>query len=130
LIVTDASIVVAALLGVDADGAFAGDVLAGEQTIAAPHLTPAEVTHAIRRLAQAGDLGDAEASIAVREATQLRMSLYPFAPFADRVWELRTNVTAYDAWYVALAEALEVPLATLDRRLATAPGPRCRFLTP
>jgi len=130
LIVADASLVVSALLGVDADGAFAGRVLNDEETLAAPHLAPAEVTHAIRRLAQAGDISDTEASLAAREAIDLTMLLYPFAPFADRVWQLRANITPYDAWYVALAEALDVPLATLDRRLAAAPGPRCRFLTP
>lgn len=55
------------------------------------------------------------------------MELFPYAPFASRVWELREDVTCYDAWYVAIAEALSAPLATLDARLANAPGPRCRF---
>lgn len=54
----------------------------------------------------------------------------PFAPFAERVWELRANVTSYDAWYVAVAEQFDLPLATLDRRLARSAGPRCRFLLP
>lgn len=130
MIVVDASIVVSALVGIDAAGMFAVDLLEGEETIAAPHLAPAEVTHAIRRLAQAGDISESEASIAAREAADLTMLLYPFAPFADRVWQLRANITPYDAWYVALAEALDVPLATLDARLAAAPGPGCRFLTP
>lgn len=53
-----------------------------------------------------------------------------FAPLADRIWELRSNVTAYDAWYVALAETLDLSLATLDLRLAQAPGTRCAFLLP
>jgi predicted nucleic acid-binding protein len=130
LIVADASVIVSALLGVDADGAFALEALHEAQTIAAPHLAPAEATYAIRRLARTGEVSDAEASIAMREAVDLTMLLYPFAPFAERVWQLRANVTPYDAWYVAVAEALDVPLATLDLRLAAAPGPRCRFLTP
>ena len=58
------------------------------------------------------------------------MQLYPFAPFAERVWSLRDNLTAYDAWYVALAEALDCPLATLDRKLGRASGPTCEFIIP
>jgi predicted nucleic acid-binding protein len=61
---------------------------------------------------------------------ELGVKLHPFEPFTARVWELRDTVGAYDAWYVALAEALDAPLATLDLRLASAPGPRCAFLTP
>jgi len=54
----------------------------------------------------------------------------PYAPLGPRVWELRENLTAYDAWYVALAEELGLPLATLDGRLSRAPGPRCEFTIP
>jgi predicted nucleic acid-binding protein len=61
---------------------------------------------------------------------QLDMELFSFDPFADRIWELRHTVTSYDAWYVALAEALGLPLATLDGRLSRAKGVACRFLTP
>jgi predicted nucleic acid-binding protein len=61
--------------------------------------------------------------------TTIRVDLFPYDPFADRVWELRQNVTAYDAWHVALAESLSAPLATLDGRLRRAVGPRCSFLT-
>jgi len=61
---------------------------------------------------------------------QLSLETYGFDSFAERIWELRHTVTSYDAWYVALAEALQVPLATLDTKLATASGPRCTFLTP
>jgi predicted nucleic acid-binding protein len=50
-------------------------------------------------------------------------------PFAERIWELRHAITSYDAWYVAIAEALRLPLATLDKRLARARGPKCEFLT-
>lgn len=58
------------------------------------------------------------------------MELFPFAPFAGRIWALRENLTSYDAWYVALAEALDCPLATLDRKLSRASGPRCDVLAP
>jgi predicted nucleic acid-binding protein len=54
----------------------------------------------------------------------------PYPPFADRVWELRASVSAYDAWYVAVAEELACPLATLDARLSRAAGPRCAFELP
>jgi predicted nucleic acid-binding protein len=61
---------------------------------------------------------------------QLAIDLFPFEPFADRIWQLRHNVTSYDAWYVALAEALKLPLATLDEPLSKSTGVICKFLTP
>lgn len=73
---------------------------------------------------------DEVASLAHIDLLELRVELYAFEPVAQRVWELRSNLTAYDAWYVAVAEALELPLATLDEELARAPGPKCEFLTP
>ena len=57
----------------------------------------------------------------------LRVNLLLYGPFGPRVWELRSTLTAYDAWYVAVAEAVESPLATLDLRMSRAPGPRCAF---
>ena len=60
----------------------------------------------------------------------LPISLFPFEPFAKRVWTLRNNLSSYDAWYVAIAEALNVPLATLDTKLTNAPGPGCKFISP
>lgn len=61
---------------------------------------------------------------------RLDLQLFPFAPFAERVWALRHNLTCYDAWYVAVAEAMGCPLVTLDRRLSLAPGPTCRIVVP
>ena len=61
---------------------------------------------------------------------QLDIELFPFEPFAGRIWELRHNVTSYDAWYVAIAEALNLPLATLDEPLSNSNGVTCKFLTP
>lgn len=58
------------------------------------------------------------------------VEFFPYQPCAGRVWELRENVTCHDGWYVAVAELLDAPLATLDGRLANSPGPRCRFLLP
>ena len=71
-----------------------------------------------------------EATAAQRDLLRLNVRLYRFAPFAGRVWELRENLTVYDAWYVALAEVLEWPLVTLDRRLGRATGPLCKVVVP
>lgn len=60
----------------------------------------------------------------------LDLILFPSEPFAPRIWQLRYNLTAYDAWYVAIAESLELSLATLDLRLARASGPICDFELP
>ncbi|HEX5718860.1 MAG TPA: type II toxin-antitoxin system VapC family toxin [Thermoanaerobaculia bacterium] len=127
--VVDASLLVAATSDAGAEGAWAEDVLRAGGLIA-PHLALAEATNILRRLEMAGKLGRVEAGSAARDLLQLDLDLVPYAPFAERVWELRANVTSYDAWYVAVAEQLDLPLATLDRRLAAASGPRCGFLLP
>jgi predicted nucleic acid-binding protein len=75
-------------------------------------------------------IGAESAALACSTLGQLAVDYAPFGPIAKRVWQLRNNLTAYDAFYVALAEALDAPLATLDQRLAAAPGPTCRFITP
>ena len=71
-----------------------------------------------------------EANAAHDDLMQPNMELFPFDPFADRIWELRHTVTSYDAWYVAVAEVLGLPLATLDGRLSRVKGFTCKFLTP
>ena len=71
-----------------------------------------------------------DASSAHRDLMRLDLELFPFAPFAARIWALRRNLTSYDAWYVALAEALACPLATLDMKLSRASGTQCDFVTP
>ena len=78
----------------------------------------------------AGQLSRLEATSAHESLLRLNLDLFPFAPFADRIWALRSNVTSYDAWYVAIAEALDYPLATLDQRLGRASGPACEIITP
>ena len=129
LVVVDASLVLAATLYGGAVGRWASTLLA-EQTLAAPELLPAETTNALRKSVLARTASQEEAALVLAELKDLRVDYYPFAPFMERVWELRTHVTSYDAWYVALAEHLNAHLATLDRRLTNAPGARCRFLTP
>lgn len=128
-LVVDASFLVALLGSRGADGRWAEEiVVAGD--LVAPHLVVIEATNILRRLESHGKLTPFEARVASRELLQLDLELVPFAPFAERVWQLRANLTSYDALYVAVAEEFSLPLATLDRRLARAPGPRCRFLTP
>lgn len=127
-LVVDASFVVAILTDNGADGTWARSVLTGD--LAAPHLMPAEVASVLRRAVLLGDFTPDTASGAHRELLELRVVLYDYADLAGRIWELRNNVGVYDAWYVALAEALDADLATLDVRLARAPGARCSFLTP
>ena len=128
-VVVDASVVAAALVDGGPAGTWAEDLLRSEP-LAAPHLMPVEVANILRRAALAGDLSADVAALAHADLTELSVGLFPYEPCAPRVWDLRRNLTAYDAWYVALAEALEASLATLDGRLRRASGPRCAFLSP
>lgn len=128
-VVIDASLVLAVLTDDAAHGRWAGDQLR-RRVLLAPELLPAEVASGLRRLAVRGRIRDRAAEAALAQASTLDVDLYPFAPLRDRVWELRHNLTPYDAWYVALAEAHGCPLATLDHRLVAAAGPRCDFVTP
>lgn len=127
--VVDASVVVAALIDGGALGGWAETVLRSSP-LAAPHLMPVEAANILRRAVLAKDVSAGAAGLAHSDLLALRVDLYPYAPFAPRVWEFRLNLTAYDSWYVSLAETLGWPLATLDVKLTGAPGPRCRFLTP
>lgn len=128
-IVVDASTVVAALFDSGPDGEWAERQLVSEP-LAAPDLLLAEVANVLRKSEQAKLVSAESAAMAFATLGELTVQLSPFAPLAERVWELRGNLTAYDAFYVALAEILDSPLATLDKRLAAAPGPTCEFLTP
>ena len=127
--VVDGSVLVAATTDAGPEGTWAERVLS-EGGIVAPHLVLVEATNILRRLESAGQLTRLEATAAQRDIVGVEILLVPFEPFAERVWELRRNVTSYDAWYVAVAEAFALPLATLDRRLSRASGPSCRFLVP
>jgi predicted nucleic acid-binding protein len=98
--------------------------------LVAPHLLPVEVAHTLRRSVQLGRIGADAASLAHRDLMRLDLTLIPYEAVASRVWELRLSVRPYDAWYVAVAESFGVPLATLDARLISAPGPSCEFITP
>jgi predicted nucleic acid-binding protein len=125
----DASVLVAALVDSGPDGDWAAAVLADHE-LAAPHLMPIEAANMLRRAALAGDITTDAASLAHGDLLDLPVELWPYAPLAERCWQLREHVTVHGGAYVALAELLDAPLATLDQRLAAAPGPRCRFTTP
>ena len=128
-VVVDASALVAALVDSGREGKWAESVVA-EGSLAGPELVLAEASNILRRLERAGAISRLEANSAYRDLLRLDMELFPFAPFANRVWALRSNLTSYDAWYVALAEALDCPLVTLDRKLGRSSGPRCEIVAP
>ena len=120
MIVVDAS---AAVLGLLNDG----DARAylSDEPFACPHLADAEVVHALRARVRQGDVEIADAERAVRAWARLGMYRVPVVGMLERVWELRENLSAYDATYVAVAETLDTSLLTADARLARAPGPMC-----
>jgi len=128
-VVVDSSVVVAALIDTGPVGVWAEAMLVSGP-LAAPHLMPVEAANILRRLALAGDISADVASLAHEDLVSLRLELFPYSSCAPRIWELRSNITAYDAWYVALAETLGARLATLDARLSRASGTRCEFAVP
>jgi predicted nucleic acid-binding protein len=127
--VVDASVLIVALVDTGPQGEWAEQVLAGGG-LHAPELARVEATNILRRLERAKEITPPEANAAHEDLMQLSLELFSFDPFADRVWELRHTIASYDAWYVAVAEALKLPLATLDARLSKAKGVTCDFLTP
>lgn len=127
--VVDASVVVAALIDDGPVGTWAERVMV-DQRLWAPHHLPAEVMSVLRRMVVAERLEDGVASMARLDLHALPITFLPLAPFSERSWDLRRNISVHDAWYVAMAEEMDVPLATLDQRLVRVPGPRCLFLTP
>lgn len=125
----DSSVVVAALVDTGAHGAWAEKVL-GQDGLYAPQHLRVEAANVLRRLERGKEITEQEATAAFEDLIELDVELHAFEAFSERIWELRHNVSIYDGWYVALAEAFDLPLATLDGRLVKAEGPKCRFLTP
>jgi predicted nucleic acid-binding protein len=121
VLVVDTSAVLDALL---ADSPPSGLVerLARDGDLHAPHLIDIEVLHALRRLHARGELSDDRAADARADFRELVLTRYPPSGLSDRIWELRDNLTAYDAAFVVLAEVLAAPLVTCDAGLASAPG--------
>lgn len=126
MIVVDASVIVTALADDGDDGDRVRDRLRGERLVA-PHLIDLEVTSAWRRLAASGDLDDRRARLALDDLRALRLERVPHTSLLSRCWELRDNLTLYDAVYVAMAEALDATLLTGDGRLARASRTTCEI---
>jgi predicted nucleic acid-binding protein len=122
VIVLDASAVLELLLNTDGGEQVRDRVSDPRQSLHGPHLLAVEVTQVLRRYAATRAISADIAVAALEDLAALDIERYAHEPLLSRVWELRDNVTAYDGVYLALAEMLDAPLLTFDRRLATAPG--------
>jgi predicted nucleic acid-binding protein len=126
VIVLDASAAIEWLLQTSKGARVARRILSSGETLHAPHLLDVEVTQVFRRQVAQGAITTSRAEEALQDLLDLRVSRHPHVLFLRRVWELRDNLTAYDALYVVLAEALDATLLTCDGKLALAPGHRAR----
>ncbi len=120
MIVIDAS---AAVLGLLNDGEARAQL--AHEAVVSPHLADSEIAHALRSQVLRGAIEEPAATQAIGVWARLGLQRVGVSGLLDRIWELRANLSAYDATYVAVAEALDAPLVTADGRLALAPGPRC-----
>jgi predicted nucleic acid-binding protein len=127
VIVVDASALLEALFRTPAGRAVETRLFEPGQTLHAPHLLDVEVAQVVRRYTAAGEIDSARGQAALENLADFPMRRYPHDVLLPRMWALRANLTAYDAAYVALAEALDAPLLTRDGRLAAAPGHRARI---
>lgn len=121
MIVVDTSAVLSSLLETSSNEQLLAR-LGRDGDLHAPHLIDLEILHAARRLIRMRKISEEGATRLRREFAAMSITRYPHHPLSDRIWELRRSVTAYDGAFVALAEALEVPLVTCDRRLAGSSG--------
>jgi predicted nucleic acid-binding protein len=124
MIVVDASALLDVLLRTPDAQAVEARLFDPDETLHTPHLLDIEVAQVIRRYAASGEVDGPRGAAALDDLAVFPLRRYPHGLLLPRVWELRSNLTAYDAVYVALAEALEAPLITRDRRLAAAGGHR------
>lgn len=122
MIVLDASAIVELLVGTARGRAVAARIADPDLGLHVPHLADVEVAQALRRYEREGALDPDEARSAIDTLTELDLERHSHEPLLRRVWSLRENLTAYDAVYVALAEALDSKLVTCDARLSRAPG--------
>ena len=120
-LILDASAVVDWLIDSPGLGRSVGDHLAGAPVLATCDFCDVEVTSALRRKVFRGELTALRAVSALDDLADLNARRYPSAKLTSRIWELRENLTPFDAAYVALAEALDLPLLTTDARIALAP---------
>jgi predicted nucleic acid-binding protein len=127
MLVADASATVAALTAAGPISEQARAALTAADDAAAPAILDVEVISALRGLVRGGKLEPTAADLAVAELGSFPVRRFDLIPLGLRIWELRHNLTAYDAAYVALAEAFHATVLTSDARLAKADGPRCAF---
>lgn len=125
--VLDASVLVEFLTGGEFADSSRQRIESSPGWLWAPYLVDAEVGHALRGEVRAGELSAKAAREALRDLMEMRLQRVSHHLLAERAWELRENVSFYDALYVALAEQLEAPLVTLDSRLSRAPGLRAEI---
>lgn len=122
MIVVDASAAVEMIVRGPASRRITARILDARTSLHAPHLIDLEVAQVLRRYLRGGALTGKRAGEALHWFQDIPITRYPHSPFLARVWQLRDNLTAYDAVYVSLAEALGAPLITLDSRLARTRG--------
>lgn len=127
MIVLDASAVLEFLLQTPLGIRVDTRMFRGEDEFHAPHLMDVEVAQGLRRLVRAGEVSAARAAEALEDLVDLDIHRHPHLDLLDRAWRLRDNVTAYDAMYVALAEALDAPVVTCDGPLSRTAGHRARI---
>lgn len=127
MIIVDASALLEVLLQTPAAQAVEDRLFAPGEALHAPHLLDVEVAQVIRRYVAQGDLDAQTGEAALIDLADWPLRRYPHDVLLPRIWALRNNLTAYDATYVALAEALDAPLLTRDRRLAGATGHGARI---
>ena len=127
MIVVDASALLEVLLNTPDSVRIADRLFAPDETLHAPHLIDLEVAQALRRYALSGQLEAGRGLQALEDLGQFPLHRYPHDLFPPRIWELRDNATAYDAAYIALAEALPAPLLTRDSALASTPAHHARI---
>lgn len=128
-VVCDASVIVAALLDSGPDGQWAAGRLTGVD-LHAPSLMHYECANVIRRLELSGSVGADQAAMAYADLLDLNVTVWPYEVLGGRTWQLRQNLTSYDAAYVALAETLTATLITMDRRIARSPAVKCTVACP
>ncbi|HTT81214.1 MAG TPA: type II toxin-antitoxin system VapC family toxin [Stellaceae bacterium] len=127
MIVLDASAVTEVLLRLSAVAAVERRVHDMRETLHAPHFIDLEVAHVVRRYVMRGEIAEERGRLAIEGLADFPMNRHPHVDLLPRIWQLRHNLSAYDAAYVALAETLDAPLVTRDRRLAASSGHRARI---
>ena len=126
MIVVDASVLVEVLLRMPGADAIAPRLFDLRQSLHAPHLIDIEIAQVVRRFALSGELEERRGREALADLSDFPLRRYPHDVLLPRIWDLRNNLTGYDAAYVTLAEALDAPLLTRDQRLARAAGHEAR----